>query len=180
MTDIVPNLLRLSSELQDVAQLFESALDLVLQATGSEVVAITRSTLPDWSVEAIRGAAKSAVPLELAAETLERNEVVAKDRWIAAPLTGAQQGTGNSTEAEYVLLIRGNCPESRIANIAHRLSDALSIVDEKMKSRARIDRLQAILIITNQWHQSNDMETLLVRMAEAATRLLHADRASIF
>ena len=76
MPDIVPNLLRLSSELEDVAKLFESALDLVLQATDTEVAAITRSTLPDWSVEAIRGAAKSAVPLN---RVVKRNVVNADD-----------------------------------------------------------------------------------------------------
>jgi transcriptional regulator with GAF, ATPase, and Fis domain len=180
MTDIVPNLLRLSSELTDVTQLFEAALELILHSTGAEAVAIARSALPQWSIEAIRGAAKSVVPLELAAESLERNETVSNDHWIAARLPGARQASGNTADAEYVLMIRGNCPESKVAAIAHRFSDALSIVETKAKSHARLDRLQAILTITNQWHQTNDMETLLVRMAEAATRLLDADRASIF
>jgi Nif-specific regulatory protein len=43
-----------------------------------------------------------------------------------------------------------------------------------------VERLQAILAITHEWQQTNEMETLLVRMAEAATQLLDADRASIF
>ena len=64
--------------------------------------------------------------------------------------------------------------------MANRLSDALTIVERQSQSRARIDRLQTILTITHEWHQTNDMETLLLRMAEAATRLLEADRASIF
>ena len=34
MPDIVPNLLHLSSEVRDVAELLEPALDLVLSATG--------------------------------------------------------------------------------------------------------------------------------------------------
>ena len=54
------------------------------------------------------------------------------------------------------------------------------IVERQSRADARVDRLQAILAITHEWHQTNEMETLLVRMAEAATRLLDADRASIF
>src|SRR4051812_23924548 len=176
MTDIVPNLLRLSSEIKEVPQLFDAALDLILQAAGAEVVAIARSALPHWSVEAIRGAAKSAVPLELAAESLERNEIVANDRWIATPLRRAGQTAGNTADSEYALMVRGKCSESQLASIAHHLSETLSIVEQRANSRARIERLQAVLTITNQWHQTNDMETLLVRMAEAATRLLDAER----
>ena len=39
---------------------------------------------------------------------------------------------------------------------------------------------ETILDITHEWQQTNDMETLLVRMAEAATQMFDADRASIF
>ena len=40
MPDIVPNLLRLSSEVKDVAELLESSLELILAATGTEAVAV--------------------------------------------------------------------------------------------------------------------------------------------
>ena len=45
---------------------------------------------------------------------------------------------------------------------------------------ARIHRLEAILEIASQWSKTSEMEPLLKQMAEAATRLLAADRASIF
>src|SRR5438105_3692944 len=131
MTDIVPNLLRLSSEAADVAELIEPALDLVLSASNCDGAAIARAALPEWSIEAIRGIAKSAVPLDLAAEALEQGAVVAHDGWVATPMTGAPTETGVAMEPEFVLLVRGNCPESRLANIAHRLSDALAVVEEK-------------------------------------------------
>jgi transcriptional regulator with GAF, ATPase, and Fis domain len=180
MPDIVPNLLHLSSEVGEVAELLEPALDLVLAATTADAAAIAHAALPEWSIEAVRGIARSAVPLDLAAESLSRGEVVASDRWLAAPLAGASRNKGGAGEAEYVLMVRGNCPQSRLAAVANRLSEALAIVEQKAQAHSRIGRLQAMLTITNQWHQTNDMETLLVRMAEAATRLLDADRASIF
>ena len=77
-------------------------------------------------------------------------------------------------------MVRSKCPESQLAAIANRLSDALAIVEQRVAAVSRVERLQTILNITNQWHQTNEMETLLVRMAEAATRLLDADRASMF
>ena len=41
-------------------------------------------------------------------------------------------------------------------------------------------RLEAILEIVGRWNQTQEVEDLLVQMAEAATRLVEADRASIF
>src|SRR5215204_5833656 len=114
MPDIVPNLLHLSSEVEDVRELLDPSLELILSATGCDAVAIARATLPNWLVEAVRGVARAAVPLELAAEALERADVAASSGWLASPLVGAPREPGINAEPEYVLLIRGNCPESRL------------------------------------------------------------------
>ncbi len=180
MSDIVPNLLRLSSEVADVADLLEAALDLVVTSMVAEAAAVVRAAVPEWSIEAVRGVARSAVPLELAAESLDRDEVVAADRWLAAPLRAARRGRGEAFDAQCVLLVRGNCPAARLATVANALAAALLIVERQGRANDRIERLQTILAITHDWQQTNDMETLLVQMAEAATRLLDADRASIF
>ncbi|HVT27472.1 MAG TPA: sigma-54-dependent Fis family transcriptional regulator [Lacipirellulaceae bacterium] len=179
MPDIVANLLRLSSELTRVGDLLEPALDLVVSATNSEAAAVARAEVPKWTVVAARGVAQSAIPLELAAEALEQSGVVARDGWFASPVVGAARG-GAAVDREYVVLVRGKCSESQLAAVSNRLSDAIAVVERTERALARVDRIEAILRITNQWHQTNDMETLLVRMAEAATRLLNADRSSIF
>jgi transcriptional regulator with GAF, ATPase, and Fis domain len=180
MPDIVPNLLHLSSEVADVAGLLEPALDLVLSATGAEAAAFARATLPNWSIEAARNVARSDVPLDLAAEALSQGAAVSADRWLAAPLMGNAHHRGGVAEPEFVLMVRGKCSEPQVAAVANRVSDALAVVDRQARAAARVDRLQTILTITHEWHQTNEMETLLQRMAEAATRLLDADRASIF
>ena len=110
MPDIVANLLRLSSEAADVDDLLEPALDLALTATKAEAVAVVSPTLPDWSVLAARGVAKSAVPVELAAEALEHDDVAAADRWLAIPLVSRRGARSESIEPPYVLLVRGNAP----------------------------------------------------------------------
>ncbi len=46
--------------------------------------------------------------------------------------------------------------------------------------RRRLCRLETVLGIVQQWNRTRQFEPLLLQMAEAATRLLEADRASIF
>jgi Nif-specific regulatory protein len=179
MSDIVPNLLLVSSEVAEVAELFESALDAIMSATNAEGAAIVYAVPPDWSIKSVRGVSKSAVPLDLAAEALERGASVTANLWQAAPLSVAGS-RGQAAQAEYVLLLRGKTSESQIAKVAHCLSAALAIVTRNERDADRIQRLQAILAITHEWQQTNEMQTLLTRMAEAATRLFDADRASIF
>lgn len=179
MPDIVPNLLRLSSEVTEVASLLEPALDLILSATNADAAAFARATLPNWSIEAARGVARSAIPTELAAEAVNRGELVTAAGWFAAPLSTASRERG-SAEPEFVLLVHGKCTEPQVAAVANRFSDALIVVERQARAAARVERLQTILAITHEWHQTNEMQTLLTRMAEAATRLLDADRASIF
>jgi transcriptional regulator with GAF, ATPase, and Fis domain len=180
MPDILANLLHLSSEADDVEELVEPALDLVLTGVNAESAALLKAAAPEWTVVAARGVSRAAVPLELAAEALERGEVMSADRWIAAPLELTRRDHAGAVDGEYVLVVRGNCQESRVSAVAHGLSEALAIVERQQRANRRIGRLKTLLEITHDWNQTNEMETLLVRMAEAATRLLDADRASIF
>src|SRR5262245_8222258 len=101
MPDIVPNLLRLSSEVKDVAELLEHALELVLAAAGTDAAAIARASLPQWSVEAVRGVTRSSVPLDLASESLEKGDVASAAGWLATPLAGAPREPGTAAEPEH-------------------------------------------------------------------------------
>ncbi len=168
-TDILANLLHLSSEARSADALLGAALDAIVDATGVEAAAIAAATPPTWSIPATRGIATGAVPIDLAAEALEYDAVVRRERWQAAPLVGSR-----------ALLLRGQLPESQIATAAQALSDALTIVDDRSRLTRRAGRLETILEITREWQQTNDMESLLVRMAEASTKMFAADRASIF
>jgi transcriptional regulator with GAF, ATPase, and Fis domain len=168
-TDIVAILLHLSSEARGLDELPGTALDAIIDTTGAEAAAIVAATPPTWSISATRGTAASAVPLDLAADVLERDGVVRRDRWQGAPLTGSR-----------ALVLRGQVSDTVFTAAARALSDALTIADQKFRLLRRAERLETILDITRQWQQTNDMETLLVRMAEASTKMFGADRASIF
>jgi len=180
MPDIVPNLLHLSSEAEEIAALFEPALDVVMLAANADAVAIVEATVPDWTVLSTRSIGRAQVPLELAADALEKGDVVGADRWLAVPLGAMSRAAPESTSPQRVLLARGNIAKDRFASVGRALSDAVAIVERRERATEQLERLQTILTITQDWQQTNEMKTLLVRMAETATRLFDADRASIF
>jgi len=168
-SNIVANLLHLSSEAAGPEEFLGPALDAIVDGLAVEAAAIAVATPPFWSVTAARGIAPGAVPAELAAEALERDAVVRRDRWQAAPLDGSR-----------ALLLRGQTTEAALVASARAFADALAIVEAKFNAGRRAARLETILTITREWQQTNDMKSLLVRMAEAATQMFNADRASIF
>jgi Nif-specific regulatory protein len=180
MTDIVANLLHLSRVAASVEDLLEPALDLAKTATSADAILLAEPVPPHWTVVAARGLGASQAPLELAAEALERDEAVSSAGWHALPLTAISRMDAARAERPLVLLVRSGCAASLAALTASRLAEALSIVRQREQAERRIRRLETVLDITHDWHQTNEMETLLVRMAEAATRFFEADRASIF
>ena len=118
------------------------------------------------------------IPMDLVAETLDSEQAAADGPWAAAPLN-ARARSGE------VLLARGEgavdeAALARLADVARLIGEATGSVGSRYSDQRRIRRLEAILKITGQWNQTREMEPLLVQMAEAATRLLRADRASIF
>jgi Nif-specific regulatory protein len=179
MPDIVANLLHLSSEVTEVEELLDSALDSILTSLDAQAAAIVQATPPEWNIEAARGIGRSSVPTDLAADALERNRLVSAERWRAIPLT-VNHRTSMAIPPQRVLMARGDFQADSISGAARALADAIQIVEERESSRQQLERLQTILAITQDWQQTNEMETLLMRMAEAATRLFEADRASIF
>ncbi len=121
----------------------------------------------------------SGFPSDLAIDTLDREACMRGGAWFAAPLHAhAAQGE--------LLLVRFAKPNAapelleQIEAFARLLGDVVTHIRSAASDRLRLERLRTILNITHQWNQTQEMEPLLVQMAEAATKLLQADRASIF
>ncbi len=119
------------------------------------------------------------LPTELLADALDRERPAVAGEWIVAPLTPRM----DSSEA-LVLYGGPSAPmETALAvaeGLAPVLGQALARVRAFHETQRRIRRLEAVLAIAGKWNQTHEVEPLLVEMAEAATRLLGADRASIF
>ena len=68
----------------------------------------------------------------------------------------------------------------KITQLTSALCRGIASVDSRRQNLRRIRRLEAILDIANEWNQAREVIPLFVQMAETATQLLQADRASIF
>ncbi|MCA9231237.1 MAG: sigma 54-interacting transcriptional regulator, partial [Planctomycetales bacterium] len=162
-------LLTKSRESEQVPSFFEFVLPEAQAALSCQAIAIVQSTPPDWVILAHEGVPSKHVPTTLAAEAIDREALVREEQWAALPLA-----TG------YAVLIEGELSDLCLGRLQAALTAALEAVLQQRRRQRRIRRLEKILEITHAWSQTNCTESLLQAMAEAATELLAADRASIF
>jgi Nif-specific regulatory protein len=132
-------------------------------------IGVLRANPPQWQVAAASGVRASEIPTEVVADAVDRGAIATANGWTAIPLGEA-----------YALAARRPPDLASLAQFAEGLAAALKAVDNREQGDRRIRRLETILEITHAWRQTNSMEALLKAMAEAATELLAADRASIF
>jgi transcriptional regulator with GAF, ATPase, and Fis domain len=165
-------LLELASGDCDPADYLSRALTLVLDAVGARYVALASPVSGQWT--AVSGAGRARpLPNQLLADALDRDQPVAGQEWTIVPLrTAADRGSA--------LAVCPAVPSASIESLAAALGLGLGQVRHRQHLADHVHRLETILEIAQQWYQVNEMAPLLVKMAEAATRLLHADRASIF
>jgi transcriptional regulator with GAF, ATPase, and Fis domain len=157
----------------------------------SEVLpALTQRLAADFAAVATadqrqRAIASTGVPrvwsLELVSDCLDREAPQSRGEWLAAPLAP------RDPRGEVLMVHRaagwgdGRMVESEsLAEIAAALRAGIEIVRNRRRSMRRAERAETILSIVQQWGRTQEMEKLLAQMAEASTRLLIADRASIF
>jgi Nif-specific regulatory protein len=158
----------------DVASLLLKALPRVGQSLGYEYAAVVEQQKGRWRPLASAGATHS-VPENLAGDVLDCGEVILQGGWRVGPLSARQpsllfaafrtQG-GPFDESEGVLW--------------SVLKEFIDIVASRHQSQAQIDRQAVLLEIAAQWQQNLGLDKLLVQLAEAAAKLLDAERASIF
>jgi len=163
------SLIALASKSERIEPFLESVLPEGREVLAASAVAVVRASAPDWQIVASEGVSAAQVPTDLAAESLDQEQLVHEADWSAMPL-------GH----RYALLVAGDIPAETLQTFLQVLTEALELVLTQQQRTRRIRRLETILEITHTWSQTNCMEALLQAMAEAATDLLRADRASIF
>ncbi len=180
-TDLLPVAVKLlwqAGQADDVGPYLLGVLPDMAEVAGSDYAAVAVAAEGRWAIEG-ESRGRRPLPVELLGEVLDRESPLTKDDWVAAPL-----GDRNIA-SEVLVLHRSDSAKSddmlSIAeDLAPVLSEALATVRQARHRRRQIRRLEAILEIANQWNQTQEVEPLLTQMAEAATRLLESDRASIF
>ncbi len=178
LAGIAAELLWRASQLDARGEFLSQTLPLLQQSTGADFAALMSSEGAHWNALAKSGTGRP-LPIALLADVLDRESAAAEGAWVAAPL--ARHAASGELLLLHGALARTSAESLRtIEALAVIFSSALDTVRRRQQEHGRIKRLEAILEISNQWSQTNEMEPLLKQMAEAATRLLRADRASIF
>ncbi|MEX0820243.1 MAG: sigma-54-dependent Fis family transcriptional regulator, partial [Pirellulaceae bacterium] len=167
--------LQAASDASDLFELWAIISQLIVEELRCDSLAMVRSDKGDWIIESSRGL-KSGLPTELLTEALDRGRVIASAGWLAATIP---------RHSDSLLLSYFNQPPnpeqvSRFESLLEEVGLARSLVEERELDRSRLERLRAILEIAAQWNRTLNMEQLLETMAETSTRLLNAERASIF
>ena len=161
----------------EVTQFLDEALSDLSQATGSEYMALVRPDAGKWRTVAATGPDRT-LPVELLAEVLDGDRAASQAGWTAAALVE------RSETGELLALCGSNFDsgelERAVDALAALVGSAQLTVHAGHQQRRRVQRLEAILQIAGQWNQTLQMESLLIEMAQASTRLLCAERASIF
>jgi Nif-specific regulatory protein len=176
--ELAAELLAGANQTDDAGAWLTSALARIVVALGPDYAAVVSAEAGRWTVAAESGAARSQ-PLELLADVLDRETTRTQGAWTAVPLA-------LRTAPVQSLLLHWPSPVDSAATLALAeplgplVREALAAARTGCQQARRIRQLETILDITSQWNQTREIEPLLLQMAEAATRLLQADRASIF
>jgi transcriptional regulator with GAF, ATPase, and Fis domain len=175
---LAAELLRHAAHAADAAVFLMNALPIVLAAAEGQFIALAVATAGQWTSRSEVGS-RQPLPADLLADVLDSEEPSLRGDWVAVPFA-SRPGT-----AEALVLRRGSAASGQQAPhvleaLAPVLAEGLAAVARREADRDRIRRLETILDIAGQWNRTREVQPLLVQMAEAATRLLSADRASIF
>lgn len=159
----------------DEAGLLREALATLLRVVKAEYAAVIAVDAGRLTLIGEAGT-RQTVPNDIAAEALDREDAVTKGAWSAAPL-------GRADRQGQLLAVRaaaGGAWQKHLSSLGQALGHALDQVRKRQREVRRTRRLEEVLRIAATWNQTHEMEPLLVRMAETATRFLDCDRASIF
>ena len=157
----------------DTAPLDE-LLTRVADALAVDFAALVRGVEGEWESLARSGRARP-LPLELLSDVLDAGAERSSGKWTVVPLD--PRG-----ESATLLVLAADKPlEPRATRaLAATLNAAEAWGRNAETSRRRVERLEALLEITAAWNRTKGLDELLKQMAEAACRLLSAQRASIF
>lgn len=175
---VAAELFRLAAECEGSDELLLGIVPALPETINADYLALAQAIAGRWSVSADSGK-KKPLPTDLLADVLDRECVAAASGWIALPLT-------TRSEDSEALLFHFARPEESAESLAamEQLSPifqrAFAAVRRRAADRRRLHRAEAVLEIAAGWNQTQELEPLLVQMAEAAARLLASDRASIF
>lgn len=184
--ELFPELVALSLEQSEPSDFVAAALTKINKTLNSDFSAVVQGVKGQWrtlhsTAKDKKNSGESALPTNLLAETLDTERCQTGSGWIAAPLNGADRD-GRVLIAQSAKLLSAAKPLSAAEFDAIAAALGLAIATNQRQSihARRADRLAAMLEMTAHWNQSRQTDELLEQIAVASTRLLGAERATIF
>jgi Nif-specific regulatory protein len=155
-----------------------AALAAIRLALAADFAALATAVDGKWTIGTHSGP-RQKLPSDLLAEALDSGAPSAAPGWQAAPLA-------ESHDDSRVLVVSLEMKRADAAALqtldalAAGLALGLAIVGARAVDQRRIERLETLLEIVAHWNEAQETVPLLTQMAEAATKLLQAERATIF
>ncbi|MBN1912528.1 MAG: sigma-54-dependent Fis family transcriptional regulator [Pirellulales bacterium] len=181
LVPVAGELLRQANRADDRASFLEAGLPKLIEVAGADFGAVVLGHAGRWETLGQAGTAQS-LPVDLLADALDAQAARNQGGWAVGPLYPRAQ------PAEALVLHAPSLAPDDVRPAAEALGlllgECLDAIGQRQQrllhDQRRLRRLEAIVEIAQRWNQNREMHSLLADMAQAATRLLDADRASIF
>jgi Nif-specific regulatory protein len=162
---------------RSVEQLLQEPLSWVLQHENISGIVLMVASKGAWKRTLQVGKVSTEPPdWNVASESLDSRKEMRTSLWHYFPIA--------STSLKDLVLC---CQPNQGASIARHFAEHVSLIAmaidtwHRQQQRSRdVIRLNQILNVAANWHSHQDLDRLLQDIAQAATRLLRCDRASIF
>ncbi len=164
--------------MDDLASFVSASIPFIAQASHSEQAVLVAAAEGIWQPMAASDDTGD-LPWDLFADVLDRETGATRDRWAAVPLEPRSSGGHvlGVRVAQTSAVETGLEAATALAPILHH---AMIQVHQRSAGQNRIRQLETVLEIAHQWNRTRELAPLLEQMAQAATRLFDAERASIF
>ncbi len=180
LSKVGARLLHTALEAESAHGFLAAALPLICKATRAAAAAVYRLDEGRLTLVARAGAADEP-PAPILVEAIDREQPLRQGHWLALPLEARHApaevlvvswpaGAGKAAEQL----------DAPLAELAVLIRQGLQAVESNRERSRRLERLEALLRIAATWNRTQELEPLLNQIAQAATSLLDADRASIF
>lgn len=170
---LLVQLVDLSISSENEADFRSSALNLIRKKVGADGVTLVQGVKGQWRVIAHAGQG-DGLPTELLAEALDSETCQQGEGWTAAPLVRPNK------KGQLLACNSQTSSPEEFDSLAAALGLALTSFRQLARQSRRADRLEAMLEMTVHWNQSRQTDQLLEQIAHTSTRLLNAERATIF
>jgi len=169
------DLIYLSAAHDSSISFLEAASDQLNSFAKATQTIVVQGVKGQWRIlgSTSRKLTQADLPIDLLAEVLDSERCHSSNGWIASPLLRPTE-TGR-------LLIQQDGPDQKSFDVmAAALGVSLKAYRVRSSETKRVKQLEALLEMTAGWNQSRETDALLVAIAEASTRLLGTERATIF